>query len=201
VVVETHPPRTELFRQGSPASEVFFLISGLIKLINLNEDGQELIFNLHFSGRMLAATSAVLHRENALTTVILTECQLYRIPAKEFCRVLRADNQLLWYVQQTLGLEVYEYINRLNQLARLTAQERFEQLLRQLIPILGQSEPQNVTRLKLPLKQSEIANLIAVTPEHLCIVLKRMEADGIIRREKGCVIIPNPSKLSSEPVI
>ena len=47
------------------------------------------------------------------------------------------------------------------------------------------------------MKQVEIAELIAVTPEHLSVVLKRMEQQGIIRREKGWLIIPDAKWFSS----
>jgi CRP-like cAMP-binding protein len=56
-------------------------------------------------------------------------------------------------------------------------------------------EAQTEIRLHLPLKHWEIAELIAVTPEHLSRVLKRMEREGIMRREKGRTVIVNYQKL------
>jgi len=46
----------------------------------------------------------------------------------------------------------------------------------------------NEMRLQMPLKHWEVAELIAVTPEHLSRVLRQMETEGILRREKGWLI-------------
>ena len=44
-------------------------------------------------------------------------------------------------------------------------------------------------KLQTPLKHREIAELIAVTPEQLSRLLKGMEEDGLLRREKGWLIL------------
>jgi predicted transcriptional regulator len=50
-------------------------------------------------------------------------------------------------------------------------------------------------KMHLPLKHREIAQLIAVTPQHLSLVLRQMEVEGTIRREKGWVIVRNYQRL------
>jgi DNA-binding HxlR family transcriptional regulator len=45
------------------------------------------------------------------------------------------------------------------------------------------------------LKHLEIAQLIAVTSEHLSRLLNQLEQDGLLRRRKGWVIIQDPRKL------
>src|SRR3990170_2990163 len=49
--------------------------------------------------------------------------------------------------------------------------------------------------LRLPLMHKELAQLIAVTPEHLCRLLREMEQQGIIKRNKGLVVVKDPSFL------
>jgi CRP-like cAMP-binding protein len=47
----------------------------------------------------------------------------------------------------------------------------------------------------LLLKNSEIAALVAVTPEYFSRMLKHMQTDGLIRVGKGQLTIPDPQKL------
>jgi len=76
-------------------------------------------------------------------------------------------------------------------LGTLTARQRLEQLLLQMISSKSQKE----MRLKWPLKLEEIAQLIAVQPEHLSRVLKEMEEEGMIQREKGGIVVSDPQRL------
>jgi DNA-binding MarR family transcriptional regulator len=39
------------------------------------------------------------------------------------------------------------------------------------------------------LKRKELAQMIAITPEHLSRLLKRLERDGIIAREQGLIVL------------
>jgi len=53
-------------------------------------------------------------------------------------------------------------------------------------------------RIHNPLKHWEIAQLISVTPQHLSRLLKRLEEEGIIRRNKGWLIISDYQRLQAE---
>jgi CRP-like cAMP-binding protein len=79
----------------------------------------------------------------------------------------------------------------------LSARQRLEQLLRWLIREMGLFKAGEKIRLRLPLKQWEIANYIAVTPEYVSKLMKQMEKEGVIRKEKGWVVVYDPQKLFS----
>jgi len=49
-----------------------------------------------------------------------------------------------------------------------------------------------------PLKHKELAQMVAVTPEHLSRLLKQLERDGIIKREKGLLVMNNSQSLIQE---
>ena len=55
--------------------------------------------------------------------------------------------------------------------------------------MLESNKSQKEIRLQLPLKKQEIAELIAVTPEYLSLVVKRMQQQGIIRWNKSWLVI------------
>ena len=51
------------------------------------------------------------------------------------------------------------------------------------------------------LKHKELAQMIAVTPEHLSRLLKRLERDRIIAREQGLIVLNNNRSLTKEQEI
>jgi CRP-like cAMP-binding protein len=52
-------------------------------------------------------------------------------------------------------------------------------------------------KLQIPLKLKELAQLIAITPEHLSRLLRELEQQGVISRNKGWLIMTDPCKFIS----
>jgi len=192
---QAYPAATELFQQGSPAREVYFIGRGLVKLIRLDPQGHELIINLRAPGWLLGAASVVVQKSHPVTAVTLTKCHLYRISAQVLLQLAKTDAQFSWQLQQLHSREVFEQAARVMQLGCLSAQQRLEQLLWQLVSAQERNELHKDIRLQLPLKQWEMAQLIAITPPYLSELFNHLERDGILRREKGWFIIPDPQRL------
>ena len=152
-----YPAAVELLQQGSPAQEVYFIDSGLVKLIRLEQDGRELIVALRFPGWLLGAASVIVQKPQPVRAVTVTNCYLRRIPAEAFLHLLRANAQLSWHSHQMQSREVFDQAARVAQLGCFSARHRLEQLLWQLISELESGEPHKEVRLQLPLKHWEVA--------------------------------------------
>ena len=192
---QVYPVATELFQQGTRAQEVYFIDQGAIKLVYVNPDGKEVIIGLRSSGWLLGAPAVILNEPHAVTAVTLTRCGLCRIDSETF-RLLSNNNATLSaYLQQVYSREVYEQMMRIAELECCSARQRLEHLLRRLIPELEQHDPHKEIWVQVPLKHSEIARLISVTPEYFSRLLKQMEQDGIIARKGGWLIFSSLQKL------
>ena len=192
---QIYPDATELFCQDSPACEVYIINRGLVKLMRVEQEGHGLIVGLRFPGWILGSAAVLLSKPHPITAVTLTKCQLCRVPSETFLKLLSRDSQLSWHLLQMLSREVVQQSVRVAQLGCLSAAYRFEQLLWQLIMALGLHQAHESIRLQLPLKHREIAELIAVTPEHLSRILKKMQDKGIIAQHKGWMVILDPDKI------
>lgn len=192
---QMYPAGIELFQQSFPAEDVYFIDHGLVKLVYVDLSGRELIVGMPSSKALVGATAAIIEQPHPLTAVTLTRCNLRRFPAGVFRHLVRTNIELSWQVHQRHCYELYEDVIQMAQLECLSVQHRVEQLLWRFISSMNLKEAQTEIRLHLPLKHWEIAELIAATPEHLSRVLKRMEREGIMRREKGRTVIVDYRKL------
>lgn len=190
-------PSTTLFVQGAPSGEVIYLERGLVKLIRLNENGQDFGIGLQSSGSLLGAASVIVQEPYPSTAVTVTKCVLIRIPADLFLELARTDEQLCWYLHEFHSLEVHRHAGQLAAFTQLSARQRFERLLLQLISSTPATERQNSMKLQLPLRHWEIAQLIGVRPEHLSRILQQVKQDGILHEENGCMIVSDIKKLHS----
>jgi CRP-like cAMP-binding protein len=90
---------------------------------------------------------------------------------------------------------MHEQITRIGQLNCLSARHRLEQLLWDFASALTLDNTKQEVRIEIPLKHLEMAQLIGVSPEHLCRMLKQLEEVNIINRKKGWVILNDTEKL------
>lgn len=192
--VQAYPAGVTLFLQGSPPHEVYLLESGLIKLSRFEEDGQEIIIDLRFPGWLIGTNSVLIQKMYPATAATLTRCNIRRIPAGIFEHQVRTNPTLSWHVHQMLSRELYSQFNRVTMLGCLTARQRLEQLLWQLSNHTPEKPPKDL-RMQLPLKGHEIARWIAITPAYLCRLFEQLETDGLLRRNKGWLIIPDTDRL------
>jgi CRP-like cAMP-binding protein len=91
--------------------------------------------------------------------------------------------------------EAIDHITHMARISCLPAQDRLADLLWELAHALELTTATGEVLLRLPLKHWELAQLIAVTPEYLSRLLKRMQQDGIVSQKKGFMVIPDVKKL------
>ena len=196
---QVYPAGTELFHQGSHMEDLYWIERGIIKLIRVHEDGREMIMGLYRPGWILGATAALLQLPAPATAVTLTRCHVGRIRVEEFLHRVELTDDFLRSLIQMVSREAYEQAVHHAALGLLSGRERLEQFLWEWISSTEGVEPRKPIRLQLPLKQWELAQVIAVTPEHLSRILKQMEQEGIIRRQKGWLILTDPQRLRYGP--
>jgi CRP/FNR family transcriptional regulator len=184
-----YPPMIELFRQGDPANDVFLIERGLVKLTRLESNGREVIVDLRFPGWLLGAASVILKQPHAVSAITLTSSYLHRIPASAFQQLVNTNGLVSLYIHQMHSRDVHDKVRHVAQLGCLTARERLFHLLHRLTPEPTDGESTNEVRIQLPLKYWELAQLIAITPEHLSRLVKRLQDKGVLRQEKNWLIL------------
>jgi CRP/FNR family transcriptional regulator, cyclic AMP receptor protein len=199
VPMQVYPARIELCKQGCDAHDVYYVERGLIKISCIGSGGRQLIIGLRPPRCVFGAESLILKKPSLITASTLTGCHLYRIPGDIFLTYLRNSPHLSWNMFEIQSREIYEQNSRLAQLGCCSAQERLEVFLLQLIAALGLDasgeEIHEDIHIELPFKYCELAELIAVTPEYLSLLIKKMEREGLLRHDKHYLIIPDSRRI------
>ena len=163
------PPRQELFGQDEAAPPVFFVESGVVKLVRNTQNGEELITGLRSSGWLLDGASAVLGLPSTCKAVTVTPCVLRCLSRAAFMKVLDVSPNLLKEVNGLICRELCAGQEQQVAFRCGDAQSRLEMLVNELSPngAIGSLD-------QLPLKRMEIAQLLAITPEHLSRLAKQI---------------------------
>ncbi len=185
-------PGTPLFWQGDVPSRVFFISSGRAKLMR-NASGRELIIGIRCPASFLGATDALLGREHPFSAQTLTRCRLLQLSAAALSRVAQADHDFCLHLLRSELQEMSEELDNASGVGCLGVRERLERYLRRLV---GVEPTRGPVRVELPLRHWELAQLLAITPEHLSRVLRELESDGLLERRRGWLVLPDPSRLA-----
>jgi CRP-like cAMP-binding protein len=192
---QVYPKDVELFGQGQVLDEVLFVESGVVKLTRTDGNGQESILQLAFSGTWLGTATAIARTPSPTGAITCSQTRIGRMSAAAFRDLLRHDSVFAQQVHQLHARELCRQTGWIGQLSALTSRQRLQRVIRQLIVVLGTPTSGRGVRLPLPLRHWELARLIAVTPEHLSRLLKELQDEGIIGREKGWVIVADMQRL------
>ncbi len=189
----TYPRGIEIFQQGSDARVLYFIESGIIKLRRTEENGNQLIVDLRFPGWLLGAAAAIMQSQHPVTAITLTRCGLDCLTHDVFLQALKTDTEFSWHIHRMNGHETLNQCARITSLACLSARQRLENWLWKSSggPLRELSDLES-------LRFCEIAELIAVTPEHLSRLMRQLEGEGILRRQKGSPIAVDRDKLSHQ---
>lgn len=202
------PAGTVLVRQGCASGDVFLLDDGLAKLARIDGNGREQILGLRGAGWFPGAACAMAGRSSPASAVAVTPCAVRKLPRAAFLKLLRDRPALSRHVHRMHSRELLSAFHHMAELGVTTARQRLERLLRRLAEAAqpvgrgaagggGGGGGEREVRLASPLKRSELASLIAVSPEHLSRLVRRLREDGVIRIHDGGIVVPDVQRLAS----
>lgn len=189
-----YPPGVELFQQGGRAAEVFFLETGLVKLVCSEENGRELIADIRFAGSLIGLSAVIRAQPHPMTATTASTCRLRRISEERFLALLLQDTELNLSVHQILSGEIISQASRIGEIACLTARQRLENFIWRTTQH-SDSTAQTESKLQLPLRQWEVAQFLAITPPYLSRLLAELESEKLIVRRNGWIIVSAPRGL------
>jgi CRP-like cAMP-binding protein len=158
-----------IVEQGMDPCSVYLLREGLVKLVHVNADGRETMLGLRAAGWYAGAVSSLMHTPSTYSVKTVTPCVFSIIAAEDFSMKLSRSARMSRHFMDTLCNELIS-----QSVEAQFRQNSAEQRLAQFIAEREIQHEQLRTMDPLPLlKQMELAQLLAITPEHLSRLLRR----------------------------
>jgi len=190
--IQTYQSHTEIFRQDTPASAVYFIEKGSVKMTWMDEEGNEVIAGLRHKHWIIGAPAVLLEKPYSFTVTTLTQCCLRCISAQDFLYLVRTNAEFAHHLLRLLSEAIFNHTKSLVMMGCTSAKERLKALLCRFIPDVDlQAALTGRLQIHVPLKNKELAQILAVTPEHLSRLLKELERQHFIKREKNDLILLN----------
>jgi CRP/FNR family cyclic AMP-dependent transcriptional regulator len=182
-------PSQVILWEGEPCQMVWFVAEGLARASRLSLDGREQVLAYLGPGESLNLVPVLDGGPNLATVVAVTDTTLYAIPCEHFWRIAYRHPEVAQTALKCLATEVRRLSDTVEDLALPTARARLARFL------LAQAEAgptsQRWTR-------GEIASHIGTGREMVGRTLWALASDGLIRRERGRIVVVDREGLQRE---
>ncbi len=185
-----------LLYQGDTTLDAYVLNSGVIKMYDIDENGNEKVLHLvkrpavipfvFFSGATLSSRwfySA------------LTDCEVYAVPQIKLFRALHDNSQLAIYLMNWFSQEAHEILTRLSSLGKTNARDKLIVALRYLALRHGTERRTGWWRVSFPVNHQLLADMVGITRESTALAMKELQDQKIVRNPRQTILEINKVRL------
>jgi CRP-like cAMP-binding protein len=190
--IQTFAPGESVFHQGTPATAIYAVVRGRVKIARVTPDGYESILCVRQAGEYFCPVPVLDGKVQLGTAIAMTEVTVLWVESETFHALCRECPQLLSAVQGDCLAEVRYLLNRLETFAFRNIKERLAITL--LDEIRHQRADEN-DPIELSMIQQELAGLVGASRESVSRNMKQLERDEIVELHRGKVRILDLRKL------
>jgi len=193
--VRVVPPEHQIYSQGESPHIVCLICSGLVKLTRTESDGNRAIVGLRQAGYMMGAVPSIVKLPYTTTAETITRSKLCLLPTETFIKLIDTNAGFSRWILTMLSSRLRSSTLSISEQSCLSGRQRLEKFLWKLAQAQNGGDQNRPTKIQMILKNWEVAQLLSLTPQHLCRLVKQLENEGVIMKKNGWVILPDPKKL------
>lgn len=180
-------------------TDVFFILSGTVRVTSFTEAGREVIFNDVSGGGIFGEFSAIDRLPRSASGVALTDCTLARMPASAFVGLLQEENKVAVHLVELLVKKIRSMSERVFEVSALAVRERLRRELVRLAMMIGKKEGGVITIVPAP-THYEIAARIGSHREAVTREINRLELEKVLEIGRRSIRITDLERLKATEV-
>lgn len=188
--------RQVVFHEETPATGLYMVCSGLVKLYQSDRFGREHIVHVCGPGEVLGELPAAPDTPYSVSAEALVDSQLYYMPRESLARFIERYPMTGVHLIGALSCALGAARRKVRTLALKRAENRMAELLLGLAETLGRTGADGLPRLTLPYSRRELGDMIGVAPETAIRLLRRLEERRIIATQHRQLVIRDADKLT-----
>lgn len=187
-----HFARNEVvFHRDDPASHVYLIASGTVKISIEEEGGQEVVIALMRGGDVFGDLALFDGGDRSATVTALTETIAFTLANQDFTDVLQHNPGAMRELLRLLARRIRRSTGHIEDLVFLDLPGRVAKCLADQNELLGN---QGV----IALTQEDVASFVGATRVAVNRVLVELERRGVLRLGRGSITIVDPGLLKKE---
>jgi len=183
----------QIFDHQSRTREVFFVVTGKVRIVNYSLAGREITFDNIDAGGQFGELAAIDGKPRSAGAVALTESLIVSMSARHFLSTMEKYPATALRIMQHLAALLRASTARIMDLSTLGANNRVQADLVRLAR--AKSGKGNAATLKPIPVHGDIASRVSTTRETVARVLNDLARQGIIERTKDALVVHDISQL------
>lgn len=178
-------------------SNVFYIISGYVRVYRISEFGEELTITILKPHDLFPISWGIDHSPNPYYLETITPLEVYKVPQEYFLRYIRSQPDTFYELASRMLNRFDRLLSRMEYLVTGRAYTKVASTILVCANSFGQKQGQNII-LNIPLTHRDIAALVGITRETTCLEMKKLEKKGLIAHLGRQLIIRDLKKLEEE---
>ncbi len=162
-----------VFLENQEGSDIYFLLSGNIKLYKTNEEGKEAVIHFVEPGEFFAEILLFLHNRYPVSAVAIKDSSMLAIDAIKMFKLIKENPDFAMKLISVFAHRLNYLVNTIKNLSIMDAKKKFLNYLSNI------KKEDNKIYLTIP--KQDIALLLGIAPETFSRVLKQLSSEGFIR--------------------
>jgi CRP/FNR family transcriptional regulator, cyclic AMP receptor protein len=186
------PRDTWIIDYQDPSNDVFFVVSGTVRVKIQSVSGRDLLLREINAGEFFGELAAIDNQPRSSGILAVTDVTIARMPASVF-NTLLAHPDVCRQLLALMARYIRMLSNRINEFTTLDVRHRiYAELLRLSRPEAARSKRAVISP---PPMHADLAALVSTRREAVTRELKSLERDGLIERRRGAVVLTDTEKL------
>lgn len=185
-----------LYEAGDRQGYLYYICSGKVKIYRTNEDGKELIVDIHSEGDFIGCHSLLDHGTSTDNALAITEVEVMLIPNKECLEVINSDSRLSKEFISLLNTELAQRDEKLLHIAYDSARRR---VASGLLLVYDKFKKNGEEKPEIELGRRDLAAITGISKETVIRTLSDFKEEGLIDIAEQKIIILQHEKLRALP--
>lgn len=171
--VTSLPAKSTIFREDEPATDIYIVLEGWVKLYRLSAAGDEAIINVFTSTQSFAEAVALSGAPYPATAEAISDCRLVRISTASLINAMRANVDIALSMLTSTTVHLHRLVGEITRLKGLNGFARMVEFLQDI------AGPSQCMEFILPFEKQVLARHLGMQPESLSRALKKLRDYGI----------------------
>lgn len=191
-IPQHYPAGAVLYLEDDPATAMYVVVQGRVKIARVSVRGREQVLHVITPGQHFNTVPVFDNGPCPASAEALTKVDLFALPSQAMRHVVEAHPQLALALLHEVTSHLRHMVNLVDTLALHPVQERLAHLL------LSQAEASARGEDLPPLTQAEMAARLGTVREMVGRTLKTFEILGLVRIERGTIIVLDREGLAAQ---
>lgn len=186
-----------IFYEGDSPTDVFIIKKGVVRIYNIDSDGNEKILHLVSFPAVIPFTFFTgKNKPTQWFYSALTDCELYLIPRRQLQTIVMKNPEISFFLMNWFSEEVHELLARLDSLGKTNVSDKLKAALRFLALRHSKERKGGWSRVVFPVNHQLLADMIGMTRESTTTAMKELADEKVIRNPRLTILEIDVNKLN-----